>query len=193
MKLVSKKVYDLSSSTRLELGIKLGEKCAPSVHFVIKNNRNIEVPLTLQSYGEIYAKRRRIREFLKFEQAQQEIALDKNTSLVFTETNNKRGLCLRSGYYHVSFLAKAAYLLLALQKSIFCAYMELSREADLVPLKIEKLMKITLSGVKNLGETLTREDLMYSEEIDENCLLENELLALYYDEILQKCIQKCNE
>ena len=146
--------------------------------------------MTLQSYGEIYSKRRVIREFLEFGNAHQQIALDENTSLVFTQIHNQCGLCLRSANFHVSFLAKAAYLLLALKNSIYCAYMDLTREAELIPRKIEKIMKIIVSGFKSLGETFTLEDLLESDKVNKNSILENDLLSIYFDEIFHECSMK---
>lgn len=183
MKLILKKVYDLSTSTRVELGIKLSQKCVPSVHFALKNARNIEIPLTLDSFDKIWNKRDVIRKFLETGSKEKEIPLNSVTVLCFIEFNNQRGLSVRGEHFHVSFLKQAAYQLLALRNSIILSYMQLSTELDNIPSKVEKLIKIISCILKNHHTPLTVEDLLQSDKINKTSIVENELLAYYFEEV----------
>lgn len=188
MKLLSKRIYDLSSSTFIELGIKIDETCTPSLHFVIKNIRNIEIALNAEIYEKIFSKREVIRKFLEKSSSctEKDIPLSEDLTLCFIDFSGQRGLSIRGIQFHVSFLAKAAYQFLSLRNSILCYLDKLQSEVEIVPRKIEKLIKIIASVLKNQQPPLALEDLLSSNKINNNCQMENELLSLYFDQIYRE-------
>ena len=81
--MILKTVFDLSTSTRVELGIKVKENFETSVHFAIRNIRNIEVPLSLEAFDNYYKNREAIRNYLEKGIKHSDIQLDSKTLLRF--------------------------------------------------------------------------------------------------------------
>ena len=169
MKLLFKRSFDLSTSTYLELGIKLNESLSPATHFAIKNVRNIEILLSEEIYEKIFSKREVIQKFLEKSSNEKDIPLNEDLTLCFIDFSGQRGLSIRGEHFHVSFLAKAAYHLLALRNSILCYLDRLNSSLELVPRKIEKLVNIIAGVLKNQQTTLALEDLLAHNKINSSC------------------------
>ena len=168
------------------MGIKFEENCEPVLVFVVKNNRNIEISFSLEAYENLYAKREMIRHFLETGDKQNSVSLNSNIIMCFIEFNHQRGLSLREENFHVTFLSKAAYQLLALYNSIKLTYSELMLDLNTIEAKVDKLVAIIASILKNVNKTITVEDLLQSERINKKSHVENDILAYYFDEIYQE-------
>lgn len=190
--MILKHVFDLSSSTRVELGIELSQDLEASVRFVLKNIRNIEIVLTPEIFENYYKNKKIIRKFLENGTKHPEIALDSKTVLRFIEFNGERGVSIRDARFHVSFLDRAAIQLLLLKNSITCLYTDLAIQAEQVPATVNKIVKI-LSGILKRPcntDQIAVEDVLNHEKIDKTSQLESDLLAYRFDKIYQRYEKK---
>lgn len=182
LEMILKHVFDLSSSTNIILAIEFNSNFKPQVKFVIKNIRNIEIPLSLECLSNYCDNRKKIREYLEKSLRPSEVVLDSKTVLRFVQFNEDRGLCIQGERFHVSFLGKAAIHLLVLQSSITSIYKYLQDQVEKIPMKIKKIKKI--GNIVLNKNSVNVEDIFSHEKIDKTCQLETELIAVYFHEII---------
>lgn len=183
--MILKHVFDLSSSTKIILAIDFDSNFKPQVKFVIKNIRNIEIPLTLQALENYCKNSKKIRSYLEKNIRPSEVELDSKTVLRFVQFNDERGLTIQGERFHVSFLAKAGIQLLVLYDSLNSLYNHLQQQVEKIPLKIKKIKKVVNTAIKNpVKSMLNMEEVLIQGKIDKTCQLETELIAYHFEDIL---------
>jgi site-specific recombinase XerC len=182
--MILKHVLDLSSSTKIILGIEFDSSFTAQVKFVIQNVRNIEIPLSLQCLDNYCKNSKKIRDYLEKSSIPSEVTLDSKTILRFVQFNEDHGVTIRGERFHVSFLGKAAIQLLVLQNTISALYNHLQRQVEEIPSKIKKIKKIANIVLNKAGKSSVNvEDVLSHEKIDKTCQLETQLIAYYFNEI----------